>query len=49
MGLLMGENLNLKELAQDCAEDRSYELLFVAPALLITGGAGTPINPYAVK
>ena len=41
----MSENLNLKELAKDCAEDESYEFLFVAPPLLITGGAGTPINP----
>lgn len=49
MGLLMGENLNLKELSQDCFEDKQYEFLFVAPPLLITGGAGTPINPYAVK
>jgi len=49
MGLLMGENLNLKELAADCDKDKVYEFLFVAPPLLITGGAGTPINPYVLK
>jgi kynurenine formamidase len=49
MGLLMGENLNFKTLAEDCDEDKVYEFLFIAPPLLITGGAGTPINPYAIK
>jgi len=49
MGLLMAENLNFKELAEDCDQDKVYEFLFVAPPLLITGGAGTPINPYAIK
>jgi kynurenine formamidase len=49
MGLLMGENLCFKALAEDCEGDKVYEFLFVAPPLLITGGAGTPINPYAIK
>jgi kynurenine formamidase len=49
MGLTMGEIFDLKALAVDCAEDRTYEFLFCAPPLVITGGTGSPLNPYAVK
>ena len=31
------------------AEDGVYEFLFCGPALPFTNGAGTPINPLAVK
>ena len=30
-------------------EDNSYEFMFVAPALPITGAVGSPINPLAIK
>jgi hypothetical protein len=36
-------------LAEDCAEDRVYEFLLVAPPLTITGAVGSPINPQAIK
>lgn len=49
MGLTMGEMFYVKELAEDCAEDRVYEFLFAGPPLVITGGTGSPINPLAIK
>ena len=33
MGMTMGEIFNLKELADDCEQDKVYEFLFVAPAI----------------
>jgi len=32
MGMTMGEIFELKELGEDCAADKTYEFLFVAPA-----------------
>ena len=49
MGMTMGEIFNLKELADDCEEDKTYEFLFVAPAIPITGAVGSPVNPLAIK
>jgi len=49
IGISMGEIFYLKELAADCAEDRVYEFFFVAPPLHLPGGAGSPINPLAIK
>jgi kynurenine formamidase len=49
MGLLVGEIFDLDELATDCAKDRIYEFLFVAPPLPITGAVGSPVNPLAIK
>lgn len=49
MGLTMGEIFYLGELGRDCAADRVYEFLFVAPALPITGAVGSPTNPLAIK
>ena len=49
MGLTVGEIFHLTELAKDCAEDGSYEFLFVAPAIPITGAVGSPVNPLAIK
>jgi kynurenine formamidase len=49
LGLTLGEILDFEELAADCAEDGVYEFFFCAPALPFTNGAGTPINPLAVK
>ena len=45
----MGEIFYLKELAEDCAGDSIYEFFFTAPPLHLPGGAGSPINPQAVK
>ncbi|WP_213775805.1 cyclase family protein [Bradyrhizobium sp. dw_78] len=49
LGISMGEIFYLKELAQDCAEDGVYEFFFTAPPLHLPGGAGSPINPQAIK
>ena len=49
MGLTLGEIFYLEDLAKDCAGDGRYAFLLVAPPLPVTGGVGTPINPYALK
>jgi kynurenine formamidase len=49
LGISMGEIFYLKELAEDCAEDGIYEFFFSAPPLHLPGGAGSPINPQAIK
>ncbi len=49
MGLTVGEIFDFTKLAKDCAEDKRYEFMFVAPALPITGGVGSPVNPLAIK
>ena len=49
IGISMGEIFYLKELAEDCAQDKVYEFFFTAPPLHLPGGAGSPINPQAVK
>ena len=49
MGLTVGEIFNLAELSRDCAEDKRYEFMFVAPALPVTGAVGSPVNPLAIK
>ncbi|MDE2361230.1 MAG: cyclase family protein [Hyphomicrobiales bacterium] len=49
IGISMGEIFYLKELAADCAGDKVFEFFFVAPPLHLPGGAGSPINPQAIK
>jgi kynurenine formamidase len=49
MGLTVGEIFDLGELAEDCAADKRYEFMFVAPALPVTGAVGSPVNPLAIK
>ncbi len=49
MGITMGEIFHVAELARDCAQDRVYEFMFVAPAIPITGAVGSPTNPLAIK
>ncbi|MBO0802436.1 MAG: cyclase family protein [Nocardiopsaceae bacterium] len=49
MGLMLGEIWYLDELAADCAADGVYEFLLVAPALVIPGAVGSPVNPQAIK
>jgi kynurenine formamidase len=49
MGLTMGEIFYLADLSKDCAQDRVYEFMFVAPAIPITGAVGSPTNPLAIK
>ena len=49
MGMTMGEIFYVKDLADDCAADKIYEFMFVAPAIPITGAVGSPTNPLAIK
>lgn len=49
MGLMLGEIWDLEQLADDCAADGVYEFFLSAPALKVTGGTGTPVNPIAFK
>jgi kynurenine formamidase len=49
MGLTLGEMFDLDALAEDCAADGVWELLFTAPPLRIAGGVGSPLNPLAIK
>lgn len=49
MGLTMGEIFYLKDLADDCDGDKTYEFLFVAPALPVKGAVGAPTVPMALK
>lgn len=49
MGITMGEIFYMKDLAADCAADKVYEFFFTAPPLHLPGGAGSPINPQAIK
>ena len=49
MGLLLGELLDLDELAADCASDGVWEFLLTAPPIKFTNAVGSPINPLAIK
>jgi kynurenine formamidase len=49
MGLTLGEMFDLDALAADCVRDGVWACLFTAPALRVTGGVGSPLNPLAVK
>jgi hypothetical protein len=49
VGLTLGEIFYLKELAENCADDKVYEFFFCAPPLPIPGAVGSPINPMAIK
>ncbi|MER6081102.1 cyclase family protein [Streptomyces sp. NPDC001833] len=49
MGLPLGEMWDLEALAADCAADGVHEFLLVAAALPVTGAAGAPVHPVAVK
>ncbi|MGK2949274.1 MAG: cyclase family protein [Acidimicrobiales bacterium] len=49
MGLLQGQNWDLEALAAHCASDGVYEMLLVANPEPVTGGAGAPVNPVAIK
>lgn len=49
MGMTLGEILDFEELADDCAADGVYEFFFCAPAIKVTQGVGSPINPLVFK
>ena len=49
MGLVQGQNWHLDDLAADCAADGHYDCLLVATPLPLTGAAGAPVAPTALK
>jgi kynurenine formamidase len=49
MGMMIGENFNLEELASACAADGRWDFLFSAPPLRITSGTGSPASPIAIR
>jgi len=49
LGLVLGELFDLDALADDCASDRVYEMLFVGKPLMLQGGVGSPANALALK
>ncbi len=49
IGITMGEIFYLKDLANDCDDDKIYEFFFCGPPLPITKAVGSPINPMAIK
>jgi kynurenine formamidase len=49
LGLMIGEMLDLEELAADCAADGVYEGFFVVMPMPVVGAVGSPINPLVIK
>lgn len=49
MGVSIGEFWWLEDLADDCAADGVYESMIVAQPLRVVEGAGSPVNPIAIK
>jgi kynurenine formamidase len=48
-GMALGELWSLKDLADDCAADGVYEMMFVSAPLHNVGGVGSPPNAIAIK
>lgn len=49
LGMTLGEMFDLEALADDCADDGRYAFLLCAARMPITGAAGTPVAPLALK
>jgi kynurenine formamidase len=49
LGLQVGEYFDLDELAAACKSDGVYEMFFAAAPLPVIGGAGSPLNPLAIR
>lgn len=49
MGMPLGENFDLEDLAVACADDGSYEFLLSASPLPLEGSTGGAVNPVAIK
>ena len=49
MGVSLGEFWYLEDIADDCAQDGVYEFMLVAQPLRVIEGAGSPVNPLAIK
>lgn len=49
LGLPIGEQFNLEELATDCAADKRYECMLVSVPMNLEGGIASPPNAVAIK
>lgn len=49
LGLTIGEQWNLEDLATDCVADNVWECFVSAKPLNLTGGVGSPANAFALK
>jgi kynurenine formamidase len=49
LGLPIGEQFNLEELAADCTQDKVYECMLVSVPLYLVGGIASPPNAVAIK
>ncbi len=49
LGLPIGEQFNLEELAADCAADKRYEFMLVSVPMNLEGGIASPPNAVAIK
>ncbi len=49
LGLSLGEQFNLEDLAEDCAKDGRYEFMVVSAPLNVVGGYASPPNIVAIK
>lgn len=49
LGLPLGEQFNLDELAADCSRDGVYEFMLVSAPLYLLGGIASPPNAVAIK
>ncbi|MEU5565034.1 cyclase family protein [Micromonospora musae] len=49
MGMMLGENFNLEELARACAADGHWDFLVSAPSLRVVGGTGSPVSPIVIR
>ncbi|MGH8014099.1 MAG: cyclase family protein, partial [Candidatus Binataceae bacterium] len=48
-GVVFNEIDWLEDLANDCEKDGQYSFLFVGSPLKVVRGAGSPVNPIAIK
>jgi hypothetical protein len=49
LGLTIGEQWNLENLAESCGSDGMWECLVAAKPLNLIGGVGSPVNGFALK
>src|SRR5262249_10909315 len=49
LGLPIGEQFNLEDLALDCAGDKRYEFMLVSVPINLEGGIASPPNAVAIK
>jgi hypothetical protein len=49
LGVIFNEIVWLKDLAEDCAKDGQYTFLFAGAPLKLVYGAGSAVNPTAIK